>query len=58
MSIPVTKLGLQTMPPLTLTALRFGIAVPLLPLFVLGKQRLPLKAFPRLAGLGVLGIGM
>ncbi|KAB2702245.1 DMT family transporter [Brucella anthropi] len=58
MSIPVTKLGLQTMPPLTLTALRFGIAVPLLPLFVLGKQRLPLKAFPRLAGLGVLGIGI
>lgn len=58
LSIPVTKLGLQTMPPLTLTALRFGIAVPLLLLFVLGKQRLPLKAFPRLAGLGVLGIGI
>lgn len=54
----MTKLGLQTIPPLTLTALRFGIAVPLLLLFVLGKQRLPLKAFPRLAGLGVLGIGI
>ena len=58
LSIPVTKLGLQTMPPLTLTALRFGIAVPLLLLFVLGKQKLPLSAFPKLAGLGVLGIGI
>lgn len=58
LSIPVTKLGLQTMPSLTLTALRFGIAVPLLLLFVLGKQRLPLNAFPKLAGLGVLGIGI
>ncbi len=55
---PVTKLGLQTVPPLTLTALRFGIAVPLLLLFVLRKQKLPLNAFPKLAGLGVLGIGI
>ena len=30
LSIPVTKLGLLTLPPLTLTALRFAIAVPLL----------------------------
>lgn len=58
LSIPVTKLGLQTLPPLTLTALRFGIAVPLLLLFVLRKQKLPLNAFPKLAGLGVLGIGI
>lgn len=58
LSIPVTKLGLQTVPPLTLTALRFGIAVPLLLLFVLRKQKLPLNAFPKLAGLGVLGIGI
>jgi drug/metabolite transporter (DMT)-like permease len=41
LSIPVTKLGLETLPPLTLTALRFAIAVPLLLPFFLGKVRLP-----------------
>ena len=58
LSIPVTKLGLATMPPLTLTALRFAIAVPLLFLLLVGRQRLPLRAFPRVAALGVLGIGV
>lgn len=38
LSIPITKLGLLTLPPLTLTALRFLIAVPLMFLFVVGKQ--------------------
>jgi O-acetylserine/cysteine efflux transporter len=33
LSIPVTKLGLLTLPPLTLTALRFLVAVPLLMIF-------------------------
>jgi drug/metabolite transporter (DMT)-like permease len=43
LSIPVTKLGLETTPPLTLTALRFAVAVPLL--FVLSiSQRLPMHA--------------
>jgi drug/metabolite transporter (DMT)-like permease len=58
LSIPVTKLGLATMPPLMLTALRFAVAVPLLFLFQVGKQRLPLRAFPRVAALGILGIGV
>jgi drug/metabolite transporter (DMT)-like permease len=58
LSIPMTKLGLVTMPPLTLTALRFAVAVPLLFLFVVGRQRLPWRAFPRIAALGVLGIGV
>ncbi len=58
LSIPVTKLGLETLPPLTLTALRFGIAVPLLLLLVLGRRRLPMRALPRVAALGVLGIGV
>jgi O-acetylserine/cysteine efflux transporter len=30
LSIPITKLGLQSLPPLSLTALRFSVAVPLL----------------------------
>ncbi len=57
-SIPVTKLGLLTLPPLTLTGLRFLIAVPLMFLLVAGRQGLPLRAFPRVAALGVLGIGI
>jgi drug/metabolite transporter (DMT)-like permease len=58
LSIPVTKLGLLTLPPLTLTALRFAIAVPLLLLFTVGRQRLPWRALPHVAALGVLGIGV
>lgn len=58
LSIPVTKLGLETLSPMTLTALRFLIAVPLLLVFTLGRQRLPWRALPRVAMLGVLGIGV
>ena len=58
LSIPVTKLGLATLPPLTLTALRFAIAVPWLLFFALGKRRLPWRALPRIAALGILGVGI
>ncbi len=57
LSIPVTKLGLQTLPPLTLTALRFAIAVPLLLILVRGRLRLPWRALAAMAGVGVLGVG-
>lgn len=58
LSIPVTKLGLQDLPPLTLTALRFAFAVPLMLLFTLGRQNLPWRALPKVAALGLLGIGI
>lgn len=58
LSIPVTKLGLITMPPLTLTAIRFAIAVPLMMFLVIGRSRLPWRALPAVAGLGILGIGI
>lgn len=58
LSIPVTKLGLQDLPPLTLTALRFAFAVPLMLLFTLGRQTLPWRALPKVAALGLLGIGI
>ncbi len=58
LSIPVTKLGLLTLPPLTLTALRFAMAVPFLLPFMVGRPRLPWQAIPRVAALGVLGIGV
>ena len=46
LSIPATKLGLLTLPPLTLTALRFLVAVPLLMIFALGRLRVPWRAVP------------
>jgi len=58
LSIPVTKFGLQTTDPMTLTAMRFAVAVPLLLFFVVGRQPMPWRALPRVAGLGVLGIGV
>jgi drug/metabolite transporter (DMT)-like permease len=58
LSIPVTKLGLLSLPPFTLTAMRFAVAVPLLFLFAAGERRPPLRALARLAALGALGIGV
>jgi len=58
LSIPVTKLGLVSLPPLTLTALRFAIAVPLLIVLAWGKLALPGYALVHSAALGALGIGI
>jgi drug/metabolite transporter (DMT)-like permease len=58
LSIPVTKLALQSLPPLTLTALRFAIAVPLFAILILGRARMPLRALLLAAALGLLGIGV
>lgn len=57
LSIPITKLGLQTLPPITLTALRFAVAVVLLLVFISGKP-VPWRALPHMAAVGVLGIGV
>lgn len=57
LSIPVTKLGLQSLPPLTLTALRFAVAVPLLLLLVAGRPRPGWRALLPIAAVGVLGVG-
>lgn len=57
LSIPLTKLGLETLPPMTLTTLRFATALPVM--FVLSlRQRLPLSAVPRVALLGIIGISV
>jgi len=58
LSIPVTKLGLLSLPPLTLTTLRFLVAVPLLMIFALGRLWVPRRAVPSIAALGVLGISV
>jgi xanthosine utilization system XapX-like protein len=58
LSIPATTLGLETLPPLTLTALRFVVAVPLLIIFALSRLQVPWRALPSIAALGVLGISV
>jgi drug/metabolite transporter (DMT)-like permease len=58
LSIPITKLGLLTLPPLALTALRFAIAVPILLPFAFARQSVPWRKMPRIAALGFLGIGV
>ncbi len=58
LSIPVTKLGLADLPPLTLTAMRFAFAVPLMLFFTLGRRSIPKQALLPVAALGTLGIGI
>jgi O-acetylserine/cysteine efflux transporter len=58
LSIPVTKLGLLSLPPLTLTALRYAIAAPLFFVCAMGHQLPPWRTLPRIAALGILGIGI
>lgn len=58
LSIPITKLGLEAMPPITFTALRFAFAVPFLFIFAIGRHRIPLAALPKVVALGVIGIGI
>lgn len=56
LSIPITKIGLETIPPITLTALRFFVAVPLFLALATGRLRVPWRAVPGIVGLGVMGI--
>lgn len=58
LSIPATKLGLNSTPPLTLTALRYAVAVPFMLLLLIGKKPLPWKVVPTVAMLGIIGIGL
>jgi drug/metabolite transporter (DMT)-like permease len=58
LSIPITKIGLLTIPPLTLTALRFALAMPfLVPILIVGR-RVPPRDLLRFAALGLLGVGV
>lgn len=58
LSIPITKLGLETIPPLMFTAMRFLVAVPVLLLLSAGRLRVPWKAVPSIIALGVMGIAL
>lgn len=56
LSIPITKLGLGSIPPMTFTALRFLVAVPLMMFLARRELRVPRSAIPGIVGLGVMGI--
>lgn len=57
-SIPVTKLGLRDVPPLTLTALRYAVAAPWFVLLLARGPAPPARVVLNAAALGVLGIGV
>ena len=57
-SIPLTKLGLRDVPPLTLTALRYIVAAPCFLWLLRGRPLPPIPACAAAAGLGLLGIGV
>lgn len=57
-SIPLTKLGLRDIPPLTLTALRYLVAAPCFLWWLRGHRLPPPRACAAAAGLGLLGIGV
>jgi drug/metabolite transporter (DMT)-like permease len=58
LSIPITKVGLETVPPMTFTAARFLVSVPVFLLLAAGRLRVPWRAIPGIVALGVLGIGL
>ncbi|HLW59337.1 MAG TPA: DMT family transporter [bacterium] len=57
-SVPLTKLGLREIPPLTLTALRYVVAAPCFVWLLRGRPLPPPRSLAAAAGLGVLGIAV
>jgi O-acetylserine/cysteine efflux transporter len=57
-SIPLIKLGLRDIPPLTLTALRYLVAAPCFLWLLRGRPLPPPRACAAAAALGLLGIGV
>jgi hypothetical protein len=56
LSIPLTKLGLQSFPPMMLTACRFVAAASFFAIFQIGRAVPSRRALPAMAILGVIGI--
>jgi drug/metabolite transporter (DMT)-like permease len=58
LSIPLTKLALVSISPLTLTALRYLVAAPFFALFLLGRPLPARRVLCKMALLGLLGMGV
>jgi O-acetylserine/cysteine efflux transporter len=58
LSIPLTKLALVSIPPLTLTALRYLVAAPFFALVLLGRPLPTGRVLWKMALLGLLGMGV
>jgi len=56
LSVPVMKVGLESIPPLTLAALRYLAAAPCFILFLLGRPLPPRRLLLGMVGLGVIGV--
>ncbi len=56
LSVPAMKLGLESIPPFTLAALRYLFAAPCFAFFLLGRPIPPRRLLFGLAGLGAIGI--
>lgn len=56
LSIPLTKLGLQSFPPLMLAACRYAAAAPFFALVLIGRALPSRRALLAMATLGVIGI--
>ncbi len=57
-SVPLTKLGLRDLPPLTLTALRYLVAAPFFAILLRGRPPPSRRGIAGAAALGVLGIAV
>ncbi|HUC16519.1 MAG TPA: DMT family transporter [Acetobacteraceae bacterium] len=58
LSVPAMKLGLESVPPFTLAALRYLVAAPCFVLFLLGRPMPPPRMFLAMIGLGVAGVDL
>jgi O-acetylserine/cysteine efflux transporter len=58
LSVPAMKLGLESVPPFTLAALRYLVAAPCFILFLLGRPLPPPRMFLAMVGLGVAGVDL
>ncbi|HTU55426.1 MAG TPA: DMT family transporter [Acetobacteraceae bacterium] len=58
LSVPAMKLGLESLPPFTLAALRYLIAAPCFVIFLIGRPLPPLRLLLAMIALGVIGVDL
>ncbi len=58
LSVPAMKLGLESLPPFTLAAMRYLVAAPCFVLFLLGRPLPPPRLLRAMIALGALGVDL